>query len=182
MPIQRAKPIAADIPVINTSSLPASIPVNNLPSGSILQIQKCSYVSGSTQTSINSTATDGVEANTNLRITITPQKSDSYILVYYKVSGQSQTTWSRGNIRCYQNSAWRNLQVTSGGSAITIGTYGLSMGEDGGSGWPMMMAYDFPATTSQLIYSPYIGSTTAGPNYFPHSQTTSFGIAMEIAG
>jgi len=181
MPIQRAKPRRLEIPALTAADIP-TINTTSLPSGSILQVQKCAYVSGGTQTTINSTSTDGVEANTNLRITITPQKSDSYILVYYKVSGQAQTTWSRGNIRCYQNSAWRNLKVSSGGSSISIGTYGMNMTEDGASGFPMMMAYDFPATTSQLIYSPHIGSTVSGNNYFPHSGTTSFGIAMEIAG
>ena len=71
MPIQRAKPIAADIPVLNASSLP-TIPVANMPTGSIIQTVRTELAA-----SLQYTDADGDIMSVN----ITPLLSDSNLLI-----------------------------------------------------------------------------------------------------
>ena len=97
MPIQRAKPIAADIPVINTSSLP-TIPVGKFPSNTVIQ-----RVIGKINSSVNVTNNSAFVA-TGLYVDITPTlaTNDIHLDFDWKVYMHNGTAVSATNWAIYR--------------------------------------------------------------------------------
>ena len=88
MPIQRAKPIAADIPVLNASSIP-TINKTSLPAGSIIQTASKYLAPGVDFTNDQSTTSTSYidiqagNSNAILGVDLTDIKSTSYLVFTY---------------------------------------------------------------------------------------------------
>ena len=89
MPIQRAKPIAADIPVLNASSIP-TINKTSLPAGSIIQTASKYLAPGVDFTNDQSTTSTSYidiqagNSNAILGVDLTDIKSTSYLVFTYE--------------------------------------------------------------------------------------------------
>ena len=146
------------------------------PVGSVVQTVTAQFYSASGHQHINSTSYQ--EGDTNLRITITPKYSDSEILLQWFISGQNEETWCKSKILCYDNSSWRNCKK-SDGTEWTDAHYGMQMKDAENDSWEIVFT-DFPGTTNQQMYNAWACGTTAGDIYFPHQNTLSCSMAMEV--
>ena len=89
MPIQSAKPIAADIPVLNASSIP-TINKTSLPSGSIIQTASkflapgVDFLNDQSTTSTSYIDIQAGNSNAILGVDLTDIKSTSYLIFTYE--------------------------------------------------------------------------------------------------
>ena len=161
MPIQRAKPIAADIPVINNTSLPT---------GSILQA-KSTTLEGGTANGV--TVTAGNYADTGLSLTITPTNSNSimHIHVTFGAESLSGTANKGSHLRLVKNSTNVETQLyntyTSNLNAQVIHTAPLHYVDDHNG-------------TAAITYKLQVGSYGASSRSTRYASTTM--IIYEIAG
>jgi hypothetical protein len=157
---------------------PASGTLTNctLPAGSVVQTVTSQYYSSSGHTQIASTTY--TETSSNLRITITPKYSNSEILLQWFISGQNECGWCKVKLLAYDNSSWRNLKK-SGGTEWADSYYGMQMKDAENDSWEIVYV-DFPGTTNQQMYNAWGCGTSAQNMYFPHQNTLSCALAMEI--
>jgi len=147
-----------------------------LPAGSVVQTVTSRYYSSSGHVHIASTTY--TETHTDLRVTITPKYSNSEILLQWFISGQNECGWCKVKLLAYDNSSWRNLKK-SGGSEWADSYYGMQMKDNENDSWEIVYQ-DFPGTTNQQIYNAWGCGTSAQNMYFPHQNTLSCAMAMEI--
>ena len=146
------------------------------PVGSVVQTVTSRYYSSSGHLHIASTTY--TETHTDLRVTITPKYSNSEILLQWFISGQNECGWCKVKLLAYDSSSWRNLKK-SGGSEWPDSYYGMQMKDAENDSWEIVYS-DFPGTTNQQMYNAWGCGTQAQNMYFPHQNTLSCGMAMEI--
>jgi len=146
------------------------------PAGSVVQTVTSRYYSSSGHVHISSTTY--TETHSDLRVTITPKYSNSEILLQWFISGQNECGWCKVKLLAYDSSSWRNLKK-SGGSEWPDTYYGMQMKDAENDSWEIVYS-DFPGTTNQQMYNAWGCGTSAQNMYFPHQNTLSCAMAMEI--
>lgn len=164
----------ANIEAMAASKLSGQVPNINLPPGTVLQVQVCNA-------SVNTSATtqsSQTELNTNYRVSITPQRSNSLILLEYFVPMGANGSWSAnwlvdyGAIRMPSGSALNtNLSnVSSVGNANGARKTLAGSAQRSSNGYDLndqltwnLTALDYPGTTSALQYGFTWGGEGGGP-------------------
>ena len=190
MPIQRAKPIAADIPVINTSSLP-TIPAANFPSGSIIQVKSKVLEPGvDFNADLSSTSTSYIDiagnvSSTKLQVSMTGIKSNSTLVYYYQC----------GLVRNNSNPIVYNIYETVGSTYVANATTYASANDPYIAGhWSttdhtgLVMWYhqgEAGQYTGDRTFKVQVKQMSGSGTYYWHWHSTRVGhslTVMEIAG
>ena len=139
MPIQRAKPIRADIPALTTADLPA---------GSVLQVQQgFSGTKTITNTSVNGNA---IECPAS--VSITPSSTSNKILILF------HGTWSFGNGNDVAFWLLRNGTAigTATRSSENVAAFAMSHQHTYQDYYPCHISFNYldtPSTTSAITYT-----------------------------
>jgi hypothetical protein len=122
--------------------------------GKILQIVRA------TDTTNRSTTSTSYTDVTGMSVTITPQKSDSALILI--ATGWAQTSWGSGN-----TSGWGQFAITDSSANEISGAQNNPVGIDGQAGVRdfyasiALIAYATPATTSAVTYKLQFKSSNA---------------------
>ena len=142
--------------------------VQNLPTGSVLQVQQAF-------TTTAQTLSGGPTALSSMTLTVTPKSASSKFLIFYSVHGLLNVNDTGFNIRIYRNGS---LAPNTGG-----GDYDVYYSGTGSSSRARIsnILYDSPASSSAVTYALYAITTsslsiTFNENLFPATLTV-----MEIA-
>lgn len=164
----------ANLAALAASKLSGSVPVGNLPAGTVLQVKVCN-TSVNTSATTNSTQT---ELNTAYRVSITPLRSNSLILLEYFVPMGANGSWSANWLVDYSAvrmpaGAALNTSlslISSAGDANDARKRLAGSGMRSSNGYDLndqltwnLTAVDYPNTTSALQYGFTWGGEGGGP-------------------
>lgn len=172
----------ANIEAVAASKLTGNLSIETLPAGTVLQVQVCN-------TSVNTSATTQTtqtELNTAYRVSITPIRSNSLILLEYFVPMGANGSWSSNWLVDYSavrmpagaalNTSISNISSVGDANGARKRLAGTGMRSSNGFDlndqltWNLT-ALDYPNTTSALQYGFTWGGEGGGPVIV--GQTTS---------
>ena len=148
------------------TNVTGTLPVANLPAGSVVQV-----INATTTTATSTTSSSFVA--TLLTASITPRSASNKILVQVTGPIDSAATNSQANGTIY-----RGATILSGAGGFTniFSNSGRIIGS------LAMTHLDSPATTSSTTYTVYISGSAGATIIFPQGTNTASIILMEIQG